>query len=133
MATKAKAREWWRVSGPYVTVKTSTTEGMRIIGLHRGAPLPLDVTPDAIEHLASHGLIESFPLGPAEEEHLAEDPPGGPGAPPPPDEPPAGVLDPDAGGQAPTQPAGEGSSPAGKGGGSSARSGSGSGTRTASK
>jgi len=53
-----------------------TTEGWRIIGLHRGAPLPLDVNQEAIDHLSSHNLIESFTMTAPERQLLAEQPPG---------------------------------------------------------
>lgn len=109
---------WWRVCSPYVTVKTSTTEGMRIIGLHRGAPLPVDVQPEQVKHHADHGLIERFAVTKAERQHLADDPPGGPGVPEP--GPPAAEQ---AAGQAPTPAAASGSSSPPKAGGTSARGG----------
>jgi len=72
---------WWRVCAPYVTVKTATTEGMRIIGLHRGGVLPLDVREEQLAHLASHDLIEAFPMSTAERAAVAADPAGGPPGP----------------------------------------------------
>jgi len=93
---------WWRVCSPYVTVKTQTTEGMRIIGLHNGGVLPLDVREDALEHLATHNLIEPFPMAKAERAQVAADPPGGGGVPEPAPEDASGGEE---GGQAPTQAA----------------------------
>ncbi|SRR6266581_1889937 len=45
------------VTGKYVTVKTMTTEGIRVIGLYTGAPVPGDVPPDDLAHLLSIGLV----------------------------------------------------------------------------
>jgi len=80
-ADMADGEYWWRVCAPYVTVKTATTEGMRIIGLHRGGVLPLDVREEQLAHLASHNLIEAFPMTRQQREQVAADPPGGPPGP----------------------------------------------------
>lgn len=45
------------VTGKYVTVKTMTMEGPRIVGLFAGAPVPRDVTDAQLKHLESHDLI----------------------------------------------------------------------------
>jgi hypothetical protein len=45
------------VTGPYVTVKTMTVDGVKVIGLHRGAPVPQDVDPAHLQHLLDHDLV----------------------------------------------------------------------------
>jgi len=113
---------WWRVSSPYVTVKTATTEGMRIIGLHRGGTLPLDVREEQLAHLASHGLIEAFPMSTGERAQLAADPPGGEPGPQRVDvQAEEAAAKDEGGGPAPTQAAGRqaGSTSARPGGGTS--------------
>jgi hypothetical protein len=52
MATKQ-----YQVTGAYVTTKTMTTQGMRVIGLHRGAPVPADIDPEHLKHLIAHELV----------------------------------------------------------------------------
>lgn len=44
------------VTGQYVTVKTMTNEGPRILGLHSGAPIPADADPEYVKHLVAHNL-----------------------------------------------------------------------------
>lgn len=45
------------VAGAYVTVKTMTMEGPRIVGLFAGAPWPADAPLDATQHHLSQRLI----------------------------------------------------------------------------
>lgn len=45
------------VTGKYVTVKTMTMDGPRIVGLSTGAPVPADVDEKSLKHLESHDLI----------------------------------------------------------------------------
>jgi hypothetical protein len=45
------------VTGAYVTVKTSTADGVRVVGLYAGAPWPADADPEATEHHLANGLI----------------------------------------------------------------------------
>lgn len=45
------------VTGAYVTVKTMTVDGVKVIGLHRGAPVPADVDPAHLQHLLDHNLV----------------------------------------------------------------------------
>lgn len=52
------------VTGAYVTVKTMTNEGPRILGLFAGAPWPADATEDATRHHLAMGLIEAVPEPP---------------------------------------------------------------------
>ena len=55
----------YRVSGKYVTVKTAGLAGMTpsrsgyaVVGLYRGALLPVDVTAADVTRLLARGLIE---------------------------------------------------------------------------
>ncbi len=54
MATEV---EEYVVTGPYVTVKTLTPQGIRVVGLYDGAPLPADVPQKDLEHLLAQGLV----------------------------------------------------------------------------
>lgn len=45
------------VTGAYVTLKTSTPQGPRILGFYRGAPVPADVSQEQIDHHLNQGLI----------------------------------------------------------------------------
>src|SRR5258708_40122581 len=45
------------VTGPYVTVKTMTIQGMRVVGLYEGTPVPKDVPPPDLAHLLAQGLV----------------------------------------------------------------------------
>ena len=68
----ADVTTWYRVSAPYVTAKTMTQDGARIVGLYTGAPLPFDIPQDMLEHLVSMELAEPYPLGEAEQPVLAQ-------------------------------------------------------------
>jgi hypothetical protein len=82
----------YRVTGKYITVKTMTQDGPRIVGLHEGAPLPADVSKESIDHHLAVNLIEPFeyndgkPAAKAKAEAEEDEAPG------------------KAGGQSPTQP-----------------------------
>ena len=52
----AEAPKSYRVVAPYITVKTMTPDGMQIRGLHAGAMVPPDVTPESIGHHVTLGL-----------------------------------------------------------------------------
>lgn len=57
------------VTAPYVTVKTMTLEGWRVVGLHEGAPLPADVDQVTIDNLLRKGLageVGNLPVAPAD-------------------------------------------------------------------
>lgn len=45
------------VTGAYVTVKTVTPDGPRVVGLYEGAPWPADAPAEATEHHLEEGLI----------------------------------------------------------------------------
>ena len=45
------------VTGAYVTVKTNTPDGVRIVGLYSGSPWPADAAEEATEHHLANGLI----------------------------------------------------------------------------
>lgn len=49
------------VTGQYVTFKTMTANGLCVLGFYRGAPVPDDAEPAAIEHHLKVGLIEEVP------------------------------------------------------------------------
>jgi hypothetical protein len=83
----------YTVVGEYITVRTATADGYRIVGLYKGAPLPGDVSPEAVAHHLRQGLIAE--VGEAEEQLAAEpgEVPGPFGSEPAPGssvEPPAG-------------------------------------------
>ncbi len=69
------------VTGAYVTAKTMTTEGVRIIGLHAGAPLPNDVPESDGQHLLDHELIAESDVQPKAEPAKADDSKGSGSAP----------------------------------------------------
>ena len=77
----AEAPKSYRVVAPYITVKTMTPDGMQIRGLHAGAMVPPDVTPESIGHHVTLGLIEEIPQAQAkaaaqaaeEHDHRAEE------------------------------------------------------------
>jgi hypothetical protein len=69
---KADASQWYRVSAPYVTAKTMTQDGARIVGLHNGAPLPYDIPQDGLEHLIRQELVEPYPTSEQEQGVLAQ-------------------------------------------------------------
>jgi len=50
----------YRVTAPYVTVRTMTENGPRIIGLYKGAVVPDDAAEDWIEAHTRDQLIEEF-------------------------------------------------------------------------
>jgi hypothetical protein len=54
----------YRVTAQYITVKTQTSEGKRVVGLMDGAPVPVDVAPEDLAHLESHGLIAEIGKAP---------------------------------------------------------------------
>lgn len=60
----------YMVTGEYVTVKTATADGLRIVGLYRGAALPGDASPETVQHLLGRGLIAE--VDEAEDELQAE-------------------------------------------------------------
>jgi len=62
----------YRVTGAYVTVKTETADGMRIIGLYAGAPVPADASDEWVKHHLSSGLIEEV-ASPAPAAEAAEE------------------------------------------------------------
>jgi hypothetical protein len=45
------------VTGAYVTVKTNTADGPKLVGLYDGAPWPADAPEEATEHHLREGLI----------------------------------------------------------------------------
>lgn len=49
------------ITGAYVTVKTMTTQGPRIVGMYAGAPWPDDAEAAATQHHLDCGLIEEVP------------------------------------------------------------------------
>lgn len=49
------------VTGAYVTVKTMTHQGPRILGLMAGAPVPVDAGDFWIQHHLDSNLIEEVP------------------------------------------------------------------------
>lgn len=51
----------YTVKGAYVTCKTMTTEGVRIVGLYAGAPVPGDAEDAWIKHHLDNNLIEAVP------------------------------------------------------------------------
>ncbi len=51
------------VTGAYVTVKTVTPDGVRIVGRYAGAPVPPDASPEWITHHLDKGLIAKAPEG----------------------------------------------------------------------
>lgn len=55
------ARKQYSVTGEYVTFKTMTVSGMKVIGLYKGAPVPSDVPQESIDHHLNMGLIEEVP------------------------------------------------------------------------
>lgn len=55
MATK------YTVTGAYVTVKTMTDQGVRIVGLYAGAPVPADAGEAWVQHHLDNNLIEAVP------------------------------------------------------------------------
>lgn len=78
------------VLGAYVTVKTNTSEGPRLVGLYEGSPWPKDASPEATKHHLDNGLIGK--VGQAAPEALAtpvpaaqvpDEPVGEPGGPKP--------------------------------------------------
>jgi len=65
----AQAEKQYTVTGLYVTVKTMTTDGWRVVGLHAGALMPPDVPQSDLDHLLRKGLIAEVgkePLTPAD-------------------------------------------------------------------
>ena len=57
MASRDDPGDVYHVVGKYVTVKTMTSEGPRIIGLMEGSSLPGDIEPDSLAHLIRVGLV----------------------------------------------------------------------------
>jgi hypothetical protein len=68
MTAKIEEPTRYRVTAPYITVKTASVGGLipgakggyAVIGLHRDAHLPPDVAPETLEHLLSQGMIEEL-------------------------------------------------------------------------
>ncbi len=54
----ADAHPQYRVTGAYVTLKTATPYGPRMMGFQHGAIVPADVPQDQIDHHLRKGLIE---------------------------------------------------------------------------
>jgi len=52
------AAKQYVVTGAYVTVKTETADGPRVVGLYAGAPWPADAPPEATKHHLENSLIE---------------------------------------------------------------------------
>jgi hypothetical protein len=57
-------RQRYKVTGHYVTAKTATSDGVKILGFHTGAILPPDVPPATIRHLLSVRLIAPLEVPP---------------------------------------------------------------------
>ena len=73
MAAAAKVqRHWYRTIAPHVTVKTGTPEGVRVVALGQGAPLPFDVPDVSLQHHISHHMVEEYPLSDPEVVALAQ-------------------------------------------------------------
>jgi hypothetical protein len=49
------------VTGKYVTAKTMTSQGPRVLGLHEGAPVPPDVPQEWVTHHLNMDLIKELP------------------------------------------------------------------------
>jgi hypothetical protein len=65
----AGKRPDYTVTGKYVTAKTMTTDGWRVVGLHEGAQLPPDVPEEDVAHLLRKGLVAEVgnePVPPAD-------------------------------------------------------------------
>jgi hypothetical protein len=45
------------VTAPYITVRTGTADGLKILGFYVGAVLPGDVSEESIKHHLDSGLI----------------------------------------------------------------------------
>jgi len=50
----------YQVTAEYVTVKTMTVQGVRVVGLHKDAPVPADVPEEDLAHLIKMGLIHEI-------------------------------------------------------------------------
>lgn len=50
-------RQQYRVIGHYASFKTATANGPMLVGFHKGATVPMDATPESIQHHLSVGLI----------------------------------------------------------------------------
>lgn len=61
----------YTVTGAYVTVKTDTSEGPRLVGLYEGSPWPADASAEATAHHLEEGLITEVGQEPATPEALA--------------------------------------------------------------
>ncbi len=72
---KAAAVKEYVVTAPYVTVKTMTIQGVRVVGLMEGAPLPADVPERDLKHLLDQGLAHERGWQPPspEDEAIASD------------------------------------------------------------
>jgi hypothetical protein len=54
----AEVAPQYRVTGPYVILKTATPNGPQVTGFHKDALVPADVSQEQIDHHLSVGLIE---------------------------------------------------------------------------
>jgi hypothetical protein len=61
------------VTGMYVTAKTMTAEGWRVLGFAEGAPLPKDVPLEDKKHLYRKGLVREEGWTPADEPDTTAD------------------------------------------------------------
>jgi hypothetical protein len=59
------------VTGAYVTVRTMTPDGPRVVGLYEGAPWPDDAAEAATEHHLAEGLIAEVGQPSKAPEHVA--------------------------------------------------------------
>lgn len=82
----------YSVIGAYVTVRTVTQDGPRVVGLYAGAPWPADASEEATAHHLAEGLIAETGSGVKAPAHVAEgepaaqvpgEPEGEPGGPKP--------------------------------------------------
>src|SRR5690242_5279763 len=67
----ASKKVWYRVTAPYVTLKTMTENGVRVVGLYAGAPVPFDVPQDSLDHHIRMGMVEEYVLSGPEAAALA--------------------------------------------------------------
>jgi hypothetical protein len=78
LTTDDVAGQQFVVTGPYITVKTGTLEGVRVLGFYRDAPVPKDVNPEHLLHLLRHDLIGPTPVpAPTPLEQVGADGAGG--------------------------------------------------------
>jgi hypothetical protein len=70
----------YRVTGKFVNCKTTTTDGVRIVGLYEGAVVPADASQEWIDHHLANDLIGPIPgtADPEPEPAPEPDPPKAP-------------------------------------------------------